>query len=69
MESILSKCLLMKLKIQINTSREKAIQKALYSMSHNDVLVVAGRGHENFQIEHGNRLKFSDREIVKKCLA
>ena len=58
-----------KLKIQINIEREKAIQLAINSMSHDDVLVVAGRGHENFQIEQGNRLKFSDREIVKKCLA
>ena len=58
-----------KLKIQINTNREKAIQLALNSISHDDVLVIAGRGHENFQIEQGNRLEFSDREIVKKCLA
>ena len=58
-----------KLKIHIDTNREKAIQIALDSISHNDILVVAGRGHENFQIEQGNRLKFSDREIIKKCLA
>ena len=58
-----------KLKIQINIDREKAIQLAINSMSQDNVLVVAGRGHENFQIEQGNRLKFSDREIVKKCLA
>ena len=58
-----------KLKIQINVDREKAIQLAINSMSHDAVLVIAGRGHENFQIEQGNRLKFSDREIVKKCLA
>ena len=58
-----------KLKIQINTNREKAIQLALDSISSDDVLVVAGRGHENFQIEQGIRLEFSDREIVEKCLA
>ena len=58
-----------KLKIQVNIDREKAIQLAINSMSQDNVLVVAGRGHENFQIEQGNRLKFSDREIVKKCLA
>ena len=58
-----------KLKIQVNKDREKAIQLAINSMSQDNVLVVAGRGHENFQIEQGNRLKFSDREIVKKCLA
>ena len=57
-----------KSKIQININREKAIKLAINSMSRNNVLVIAGRGHENFQIEQGNRLKFSDREIVKKCL-
>lgn len=58
-----------KLKIQINTNRKKAIQLALDSISHDDVLVIAGRGHENFQIDQGNRLEFSDRAIVERCLA
>lgn len=44
--------------------RRLAIQKALKE-SKNEILLIAGKGHENYQIIKGTKYKFSDKNIVK----
>ena len=46
--------------------RKKAIQKTIFSLSKGDVLLVAGKGHENTQEIKGNFLNFDDAKIIKK---
>lgn len=45
--------------------RKEAILKALSLAESGDVVVIAGKGHENYQEVHGKRHHFSDQEIVK----
>ena len=44
--------------------RKKAIYTALSSMSSDDVVLIAGKGHENYQEVNGERIAFSDKECV-----
>jgi len=44
--------------------RESAIKEAIANLATGDVLVIAGKGHETFQIIGENRNHFSDAEIV-----
>lgn len=44
--------------------RAKAIQEALALCKEGDILVLAGKGHEHYQLVNGQKLPFSEREIV-----
>ncbi|MDD3519836.1 MAG: UDP-N-acetylmuramoyl-L-alanyl-D-glutamate--2,6-diaminopimelate ligase [Actinomycetota bacterium] len=46
--------------------REKAIINALKMAKKNDIVVIAGKGHEDYQEFSGYRIHFSDQEIVKQ---
>lgn len=46
--------------------REEAIHFAIKDLRDGDILLVAGKGHEEYQEIAGERIPFSDREIVKK---
>ncbi len=46
-------------------SRSKAIEKAIQDLDSESVLVVAGKGHENYQ-EYNNKKNFSDRKVILK---
>ncbi|MCS6985181.1 MAG: UDP-N-acetylmuramoyl-L-alanyl-D-glutamate--2,6-diaminopimelate ligase [Leptospiraceae bacterium] len=48
--------------------REKAIRIGLQILKAQEVLVVAGKGHENYQLIQGKRIPFSDREVVLRLL-
>ena len=49
-------------------NRRKAINAAIKSMKKEDILLIAGKGHEKFQ-EIGNRkIAFSDKIVVKEAL-
>lgn len=50
------------------SDREEAIAFAVGSASENDVVLVAGKGHEDYQLTGGRALHFSDEEILKKYL-
>ena len=56
-------------KVVVEVSRESAIIKALNNMKLNDILLIAGKGHENYQIIGNKRVFFSDKEVVKKFLS
>ena len=49
-------------------NRFKAIENAVSSMSKNDVLLVAGKGHEDYQIYGKEKQPFCDRTAVKEIL-
>jgi UDP-N-acetylmuramoyl-L-alanyl-D-glutamate--2,6-diaminopimelate ligase len=49
--------------------REQAIKYALKKSEDNAVILIAGKGHENYQEIKGVRTHFSDKEIAEKYLA
>ena len=48
--------------------REEAIMEAVSMAEEGDVVLVAGKGHEDYQEIKGVRRPFSDREILKKAI-
>jgi UDP-N-acetylmuramoyl-L-alanyl-D-glutamate--2,6-diaminopimelate ligase len=53
----------------IESNREAAIRGAVLDASPRDVVVVAGKGHEDYQIYGEERRAFSDQKIVVEALA
>lgn len=51
-----------------NHSRQGAIADAVSQLAANDWLLVAGKGHEDYQLIGQERLHFSDRECVAELL-
>jgi len=51
--------------IHVDADRRKMIQKSLVNLGPKDVLVVAGKGHENYQILGQTKIHFDDREELK----
>ncbi|MDD5409142.1 MAG: cyanophycin synthetase, partial [Candidatus Omnitrophica bacterium] len=48
--------------------RFKAIRAGLKLIKNDDCLIIAGKGHEEYQVFKNRVLHFSDREAVQKCL-
>ena len=48
--------------------RKRAIEQAIYSASANDAVLIAGKGHENYQEVNGQREFFSDYAIAQAVL-
>lgn len=55
-------------KAQIIIDRKKGIKKALKTAEPGDTLVLAGKGHEDYQVVGDNKIHFSDRETVLELL-
>jgi len=53
----------------IEPDRAKAIGKVLQNMEQDDIVLIAGKGHESYQIIGNEYLKYSDREEVNKAIA
>lgn len=49
--------------------RAKAINRAIQEAGPDDLVVIAGKGHETYQIIKGKTLAFDDREVAAECLA
>jgi UDP-N-acetylmuramoyl-L-alanyl-D-glutamate--2,6-diaminopimelate ligase len=49
-------------------NRRKAIAAALEEMRSGDALVVAGKGHESYQIIGDQRIEFSDEQTIREIL-
>jgi UDP-N-acetylmuramoyl-L-alanyl-D-glutamate--2,6-diaminopimelate ligase len=49
--------------------RKEAIAYAVRLAQSGDVLVLAGKGHENYQILGGQKLHFDEREILREILS
>ena len=52
----------------IDPDRERAIQTAIDQADHSDVVLIAGKGHEDYQIIGTSKIHFSDYEVAKKYL-
>jgi len=50
------------------TDRRKAIEKALRLARKGDFVLIAGKGHENYQIFRDKTIHFSDVEVVREIL-
>lgn len=54
--------------IIVETDRKAAIETAVKKANKNDVIVIAGKGHEDYQILKDKTIHFDDREVVMKLL-
>lgn len=50
---------------EVNRDRRSAIRQAINEAAEGDIVVVAGKGHEDYQLIGNQRLAFSDREVVE----
>ncbi|PVX42771.1 UDP-N-acetylmuramoylalanyl-D-glutamate--2,6-diaminopimelate ligase [Pasteurella langaaensis DSM 22999] len=55
--------------VQMIHKREQAIQTAIQSADKKDIILIAGKGHEDYQIIGVEKQHFSDQETAKKYLA
>lgn len=53
----------------IEPNRALAIQKAFEIAKESDIILIAGKGHETYQIIGNQKIDFSDVEAAKTCLA
>ncbi|WP_432742111.1 UDP-N-acetylmuramoyl-L-alanyl-D-glutamate--2,6-diaminopimelate ligase [Methylobacter sp. G7] len=55
-------------KVEVIQNREQAIQKVVATAAKNDCIVIAGKGHEQYQEINGVQQPFSDRQAVMEAL-
>jgi len=55
-------------KVKVVIDRRTAIQEAIQSCSKEDILVIAGKGHEDYQIIGETKIHFDDREEVRSVI-
>lgn len=55
-------------KITVELDRKTAIQKAICSAGRGDIVLIAGKGHEAFQIVKDQKIPFSDKSVALDCL-
>jgi len=53
---------------EVEVDREKAIAAAIRQASADDVILIAGKGHEDYQIIGTEKIHFSDFEVARKYL-
>jgi UDP-N-acetylmuramoyl-L-alanyl-D-glutamate--2,6-diaminopimelate ligase len=53
----------------VEPDRRKAIALAMRAAEKNDIVLIAGKGHEDYQIIGKQKFHFSDKEIAQECLA
>ena len=51
--------------VKIVPDRREAIKFALDVASDGDVVLLLGKGHENYQLVGKNKIPFSEREIIE----
>lgn len=54
--------------ITLEPDRKKAIEFALKSAARDDIVLIAGRGHEAYQIIGKDRVAFHDATVARQCL-
>lgn len=54
--------------IYIHENRRKAIEYALKIASKNDIILLAGKGHETYQLLGENKIPMDERKIVREIL-
>lgn len=54
--------------VYIILNRILAIKFSFINSNYNDVILVAGKGHEKYSFFLNNKIKYSDRYFIKKIL-
>jgi UDP-N-acetylmuramoyl-L-alanyl-D-glutamate--2,6-diaminopimelate ligase len=55
--------------LEVEIDRGKAIERAVTAAQPGDIVLIAGKGHEDYQIIGGERFHFCDREQAAAALA
>jgi UDP-N-acetylmuramoyl-L-alanyl-D-glutamate--2,6-diaminopimelate ligase len=55
-------------KTLVLANREEAIKTACLLANDNDIILVAGKGHENYQEVKGVKYPFDDKEVLGRML-
>ena len=55
-------------KIKVQPDRAKAIELTIRNACKDDIVLIAGKGHETYQIIGREKLHFSDKEIAEQYL-
>jgi UDP-N-acetylmuramoyl-L-alanyl-D-glutamate--2,6-diaminopimelate ligase len=55
-------------KYKVIVDRKKAIEHALRTAQKNDLVLIAGKGHETYQVLKDGKIHFDDREVVAEVL-
>ena len=55
-------------KYEIVVDRREAIAKAIKMMGKRDLVILAGKGHETYQVIGHEKLPFDEKQIVLDCL-
>jgi len=55
-------------RVTIEADRRKAIELAIESAAPGDIVLLAGKGHETYQIIGTTKFDFSDKDIARQCL-
>lgn len=58
-----------KVNYRVILDRKRAINQALSIAKSGDVVLIAGKGHEDYQILKNKTIRFDDREVARECLA
>lgn len=54
---------------KVEPDRRKALALAIESAGRNDIILIAGKGHEDYQIIGRQKFPFSDKIVARECLA
>ena len=54
---------------EVIADRREAIEKAIRDARPGDTVLIAGKGHEDYQILGRNRIHFDDREVARDAVA
>jgi UDP-N-acetylmuramoyl-L-alanyl-D-glutamate--2,6-diaminopimelate ligase len=55
-------------RVAVEPDRRRAIGRAIEEARAHDIVLIAGKGHETYQLIGDRRLAFSDREVALACL-
>ncbi|MBU8909330.1 UDP-N-acetylmuramoyl-L-alanyl-D-glutamate--2,6-diaminopimelate ligase, partial [Desertibacillus haloalkaliphilus] len=53
---------------EVIIDREKAIKQAIKEAKKDDIIVIAGKGHETYQILGDKTIHFDDREVARQAI-
>jgi len=53
---------------KVIVDRKEAIKAALQMAQRKDIVLIAGKGHETYQILADQKIDFNERQIIEKCL-
>ena len=53
----------------VHRDRKKAIEKGIEMLEHNDVLLVLGKGHEEFIIDKNLKIPFNDHNVIESIIS